>query len=201
MTTILNIEVFVKEYLSKQPFKYNELAYLSLFILVSGIVLMTLIFGKTAFDSLAFKLLSEQLAPRAAELCCSIGVLYFTGYIAFNGPVTDYERIQHRVFIYISKFGLGSLFIYVSLMTASIISALILQYETPKPFTLDLIIPITVIAVFIAHFIYGLFAALMINSSNTKIKNFNFFRLICALLFTCVAVRAVLVVYVAVMTS
>jgi len=161
----------MREYLSNQPFKYKELGYLSLFIITVGVILTSLIFGKTIYDKLAFKALSEQVAPVGAKLFCSIGAIYFTGHIAFKGPIDDYKLAMNKLFIYITKFGLGLLFTYVSLMVASIISSLLTGYNPPKPFSLNIIIPVTIAVVLFAHVVYIFFALAMSNKSNSNLWN------------------------------
>ncbi|TMP72451.1 hypothetical protein [Pseudoalteromonas sp. S1608] len=161
----------MREYLSNQPFRYKELGYLSLFIVAVGIILTSLIFGKTIYDKLAFKALSEQVAPLGAKLFCSIGAIYFTAHIALKGPIENYNSTMNKIFIFITKFGLGLLFTYVSLMVASIISSLLTGYNPPKPFSLNIIIPVTIVVVLFAHVVYIFFALAMSNSSNSNLWN------------------------------
>tara|TARA_R110000764_G_scaffold209983_3_gene295833 strand:- start:33493 stop:34101 length:609 start_codon:yes stop_codon:yes gene_type:complete len=161
----------IKDLYQAQPFKYSEFFYFSLGIYAIAVVCSLLIFTKSALDELAFTVISEQLAPVGIQVFCSIGIIFFTSKITFQGPIEKYEVPITKGAIWISKLGVGLLFTYVSIMLASLTTILLSGYQPQEPFSIELVVKITASGVLVAHFIYAYFFTLMANG--TYLPNFR----------------------------
>ena len=146
-----------------QPFKYKEFMTLSLWVYIFGAISSSLIFTKSPLDKLALKVINEQLAPAGIELFCSLGILFFTFMIVAKGPISNYESRITKAFIYISKFGLGLLFTYVSLMLASISAIFVTGYIPSDPFNVGTLLRVTISSIISANIIFIYFVLLMAN--------------------------------------
>ncbi len=149
-----------------QPFKYSEFLKLSAGVFIIALICSLLIFTRSAFDEVAFSILSEQIAPVGIVTFCSIGITYFTSKIVFSGLISNYDNLVTKWFIWISKFGLGLLFSYVAIMLASIISIFISGIEVPEPYSMKLLGEVTIFGMIFVHGVYIFFFSLMTNSNH-----------------------------------
>ncbi len=153
----------IKALYKAQPFKYSEFLYLSFGIYVIAVVCSLLVFTKSTLDKLALSVLSEQLAPVGIQVFCSIGIIFFTSKIVFHGLIKNYKNSMTKAAVWVSKFGLGLLFTYVSIMLGSLTAILLSGYQPQDPYSTGLIAKITISGVLFSHLLYAYFFALMAN--------------------------------------